>query len=57
MRASAVVLMVIVAMAIGYLTGRDGRSDSPVAPSQAPSEPDTFIESSTLTFAKHARSE
>ena len=39
MRASAVVLMVIVATAIGYFIGRDGRSDSPVAPSQAPSEP------------------
>ena len=39
MRASAVVLMVIVATAIGYVAGRDGRSDSPVAASQAPSEP------------------
>ena len=39
MRASAVVLMVIVAAAIGHVAGRDGRSDSLVAASQAPSEP------------------
>ena len=39
MRASAVALIVIVATAIGYFMGRDGRSDSLVATSQAPSEP------------------
>ena len=41
MRASAVVLMVIVAMVIGYFIGRDGRSDSSVA-MQAPPEPHRF---------------